>query len=90
MARQLRQIGQSFLDRVDPSLFQQLDALEAAARQAKLTVSQMQGLFEHTCRELEGATPAGVPIKKWLRPILLELVLRLFGEGIAPGEEAPK
>jgi len=66
-------------------LIKQLDAFEAAARETKLTVSQMQTLFESVC-SAEGAEQGD--LRRLLRPLLLEIILRLFGDETGPGDGA--
>jgi DNA-binding response OmpR family regulator len=61
-----------------PALLARLDAFESAARGSGLTVGQLQRLFEGACRELRRPdSPAEV--ERLLRPVLLEVALRLFG-----------
>ena len=63
--------GGSFVDR--------LDKIEKGARTANLTFAQMLRLFDSVCDRLaEGSDTA--KYKRILRPIMLELVLRLYEE----------
>jgi len=66
-------VGSEFLDR--------LDQCEAEARQEGLTPGQLELLFEVACSELASAHPAGsLSVQRLLRPILLEMLLRLSGD----------
>jgi CheY-like chemotaxis protein len=64
--------GRSFLDR--------LDKLEDAARRAKLTFAQALRLFETVSERLAQSDEDLARIKRVLRPIMLEIILRLFEE----------
>jgi CheY-like chemotaxis protein len=75
----LQQVCQAFAARVGPDLLERLDQWEAAARQESLTMGQLEHAFEAACSEL--ADPAGSSsTQRLLRPILLEMVLRLAGQ----------
>lgn len=63
--------GRSFLDR--------LDKLESAARRAKLSFAQSLRLFESVSERIAQLDDAA-RIKRVLRPIMLEIILRLFEE----------
>jgi DNA-binding response OmpR family regulator len=61
-------------------LMRRLDDIEAEARRSRLTVGQIHRLFEEVGREL-GADPSGIQAaRRLVRPFLLEILLRLFGE----------
>jgi DNA-binding response OmpR family regulator len=63
-----------FTTSIATEFFEQLDALEGAARETRLGSEQMQQLLEAVC--LEGdSVQAGR-----LRPVLLEALVRLFGQ----------
>jgi len=63
----------------EPDLLPQLDDLERLARQANLTFAQTLRIFESVCERL--APELDQPrLKRLLRPIMLEVVLRLFEE----------
>jgi DNA-binding response OmpR family regulator len=80
----LRRICQDFVAGTGPEFLDRLEELEAAARQVTLTVGQAQQLFEAVCGELDAARPADrPPVKQLLRPVLLEVLLRIFGNGTA-------
>ncbi len=71
----VRELCRDFADRAGPDLLRRLDELEAAARQAQLTAAQVRRLFEAA-----GAAPgAGESAARLARPLLLEMLLRLFG-----------
>ena len=76
---QLEQICRAFASAAGPDFLQRLQQFEDAAHQAGLTPVQMQLSFRKICASLEAALPAGSPpVKRLLRPVLLELLLRLF------------
>jgi DNA-binding response OmpR family regulator len=74
-----RQACEIFVTRVPPEFFQQLDDLEATAREADVNIERLQMMFETVCSDLE-LFPATSPtaIKPRLRPVLLEILVRLF------------
>jgi CheY-like chemotaxis protein len=82
----IRQIFQGFASGPGLELQRQLDGLEAAVRRANLNVQQVQQLVEAANAEIESARPAdGPPLQRILRPIALELIVRLWGDQL--GEE---
>ncbi len=54
-------------------LLHRLDAFETAARASSLKVEQMQALFENACTDAADR-------RRLLRPLLLELILRLYSD----------
>ena len=60
-----------------------LDRLERDARAARLTFAQTLRLFENACDKLDNGHPGLA--KRLLRPVMLEIVLRLFEEAPARG-----
>jgi CheY-like chemotaxis protein len=84
-----REICRDYAAAVGPAVAARLDELEAIARESRLTERQFERLFEDACRELRGASGGPAPdVKRLLRPVLLELLLRLFGDlSVAPGPE---
>lgn len=78
-----------FAARASPELNQRLDAFEAAARKAHLTEEQVHTLFEAAGAETGrmGTTPS-VPAQQGLRPLFLEVLLRLFNDDAtaSPGQ----
>jgi DNA-binding response OmpR family regulator len=58
-------------------LLQRLDAFESAAQQVRLSESQLHNLFE----------ASGAAVQRELRPLLLEILLRLFGEAGSKDED---
>jgi len=83
-----RQVFHTFAGSCNPALLAQLDAFEAAARQAHLEVDQLQQCFQAVCAELTAARPGDLTqTQRLLRPLVLEMFLRLWGEQLdaAPG-----
>jgi DNA-binding response OmpR family regulator len=77
----LKEMAQEFARHFGARFLDRLDELEAAARQAHVTAGQLQRLFKSVCDDLDAAQPAGnAPVKRLLRPLLLEIVLRLSGD----------
>lgn len=84
----LRELCQTFVAKVGPDLLRQLDDFELVAKQAKLGPGQMQRLFGTLCAELDAGRPVGSsPVKLLLRPLLLELLVRLTGSCILPSPD---
>jgi DNA-binding NarL/FixJ family response regulator len=78
--RQFDDLCATFLQRVDPGLLAALDKFEAAARDAKITVWELQQIFTRVCEKRAQQQASGQPpVEKFLRPLLLESVLRIFG-----------
>jgi DNA-binding response OmpR family regulator len=76
----VRQICATFRACAPPELFQQLDALEAAARQVNLTAEQLQRFFKTACGQAESSGTNGLKCTAHKeRPMLLEMLVRLFG-----------
>jgi len=73
---------QGFAASNGPDLLTRLDAFEAAARQAHLSAEQAQQLFESACAAVGGDT------RRLLRPLFLEVVVRLFGDEAESTREA--
>jgi CheY-like chemotaxis protein len=63
----------------DPSFLFRFDKLEDTARASKITFAQMMRIFESVCERLGGGKDQA-QFKRLLRPIMLEIVLRLFEE----------
>lgn len=79
---QFRKLAEEFFKRCDPPLVKEMDEFERLARQDKLTLRHLQELFTRICDELEpqaNGSAAQVAVAKRLRPLLLEAVLRVFG-----------
>ena len=81
-ARELfRRLCTDFTARAGSQFLSELDQVEATLRQAALTGGQIKNLFETICSELEAPGPAAVPqARLMLRPVLLEIILRLAEE----------
>lgn len=72
-------ISADFAQFAMPSFLDRLDKLEVSARSANLTFAQTLRIFENVCERLgQGHDPT--KFKKLLRPVMLEIVLRLFDE----------
>jgi CheY-like chemotaxis protein len=72
-------LSADFVKFADPSFVRGLDRLETAARKVNLTFAQLMRIFESVCDRLShGKDPTH--LKRLLRPVLLEMVLRLFEE----------
>lgn len=63
----------------DPSFLFRFDKLEESARAAKISFAQLMRIFESVCDRL-AADKDAAQFKRLLRPIMLEIVLRLFEE----------
>lgn len=78
---------------VGPALLARLDAFEANARQANLDLEQFQALVESVSQDLTStAAPNAPPLQRMLRPVLLELVARLWSDALersAPATTPP-
>lgn len=68
-----------FVSAAEPGLMPRLDELEKVARKANLTFAQTLRVFESVCERLGGEADQA-RLKRLLRPIMLEVVLRLFEE----------
>jgi len=77
-----QEICTAFAAHVGPDFLTRLDRLEREARAARLTFAQTLRLFETACEKIDTDGRPGVA-KKLLRPIMLEIVLRLFEEAPA-------
>jgi CheY-like chemotaxis protein len=62
------------------NVLDRLDNIERACRSANLTFAQILRIFDSVCERLAAGGDVG-RYKKLLRPIMLDLVLRLFEEG---------
>lgn len=67
-----------------PSLAERLDKLEATARKGGLTFAQTLRIYESVCEKLANGNDLD-QTKRLLRPVMLEVVLRLFEEAPARG-----
>lgn len=75
---QLAELCEDFLRGPGSALVKRLDEFESAARQAQLTPDSLRRQFERVCQEWD-ALPGGQPAaKRIVRPLMLELFLRLF------------
>lgn len=79
--RHSRELFQTFATGAGLELFKRLDAYEAVLRQANLSLEQFQSVFESVCAELTVGRPADAPpLQRLLRPLLLEMIVRLWGD----------
>lgn len=64
-----------------------IDSFELAARRVKLSVGELERLYKKACREFDQKRVKGQSISagKRLRPLMLELMVRLFSEGEVAG-----
>jgi hypothetical protein len=78
----LGHLGRHFLDRLGPEFETGLDEFERQVREARLDAAQLQHLFGAVCADLEAEGGLGGDnAEKRLRPLLLELMMRLVGGG---------
>ncbi len=82
LAGSLLALCRTFVAKIPESFVGELDAFEVAAKKAKLSAAQLQHLFETTCSQLTAERPNA---ERVLRPVLLEILLRLSGDGAAQG-----
>ena len=71
----------------DKEMLGKIDSFELAARRVKLSVGELERLYKKACREFDhkrakGQTPSA---GKRLRPLMLELMVRLFSDGEVAG-----
>jgi DNA-binding response OmpR family regulator len=79
-AERLRQLERLLDQGAGHSLLKELAELEASARQQHWTARQVHSLFESVSGELHASNPSSVPDPRLLlRPIMLDLLWRLFG-----------
>lgn len=63
----------------DAALVDRFDKIESAARKVNLTFAQLMRIFESTCDKLGKGKDVN-RVRRALRPVMLEIVLRLFEE----------
>ncbi len=83
--RQLAEICEDFLRGPGAALVKRLDEFESAARQAQLTPDSLRRQFERVCQEWDALPGGQSPAKRIVRPLMLELFLRLFSNN-SPGD----
>ena len=77
----LHRLCDSFLARMDRPMIQLLDDFEDVARQSKVTVWRLQQAYTKICDEMNTVRHEGQPpAEKCFRPLLLEILLRVFGQ----------
>jgi DNA-binding response OmpR family regulator len=89
VAKRFTELCHWFAQHNGPELLQRLDDFEAAARQAQLTEEQVESMFQTAGAEASRTGSPGVgPGQPGLRPLFLEVLLRLFGDGTTaqPGQ----
>jgi CheY-like chemotaxis protein len=76
-----QQICQDFKAAAGPQFLARLDEFEAACRKANMTPGQIQRLFARVLSQSDTDQPEGrLRTRALLRPMLLEILLRLFGQ----------
>lgn len=78
----LESICQDYATFAEKDIVKRLDRLEANARKSGLTFAQTMRIYENIAERLSRGKDSA-SYKRLLRPMLLELVLRLFDEGPA-------
>jgi DNA-binding response OmpR family regulator len=78
-----RELCQAFTAALGPEFMARLDAFEASARAAGLTEEELRLAFEEVCAGWAHRGEA----RRALRPLLLELFLRLFGTDRQPARD---
>lgn len=77
----LQQMGSWLATTVGQQMLERLDEIEKVARIDGLTPTQVEQAFEIACAVLETGDPTKcLSVRRVLRPMLLELLLRLSGE----------
>jgi CheY-like chemotaxis protein len=77
----LQEVCQMFAAAVGPQFVDRLEQCEAAARQERVTPGQLERCFDVACSELAAGQSADSPkVPRLLRPVLLEMLLRLSEE----------
>jgi CheY-like chemotaxis protein len=64
----------TFAERIPPEFPAALDTFEKTAKKSNLSALQLQNLFQNVCSKLEPSHPG---VDQLLRPVLLEILLRL-------------
>jgi CheY-like chemotaxis protein len=82
--KQFEDLCRTFAARLGPEFLARVDAFEAAARRADFTAAQMQQSFLDACLVLDHPGSDAGNLRRALRPLLLEVLLRLFGDS-GPG-----
>lgn len=68
-----------FTNFANPTLVERFDKIESAARKVNLNFAQLMRIFESTCEKLAKGKDLN-RVRRTLRPVMLEIVLRLFEE----------
>jgi DNA-binding response OmpR family regulator len=83
----IESLCQTFATACGADLFHALDAVETAARSVHVTPDQMESLFNDACRQLDACRDArDGGSARLMRPLLLELIVRLSEANEAPAE----
>jgi DNA-binding response OmpR family regulator len=83
VARLFEEICTTFVESVGEDFADRLEELEACAREAHLTVAQTMRLFETACDKLRHSDAEG-RTKRLLRPVMFEVIYRLYNEVPSP------
>lgn len=77
-----RTVSETFIHSLTGDFERQLSAMEQAARTAQLTPNQLEQMLTSVCTEIDAKNGnAAGPARLRLRPLVLEVCLRLFGAG---------
>lgn len=80
LERTLTEACRLLAQRVGPDLTRALDEFEQSARDTKLPARELPGLFDAACRHLENPAAPRPALDRLVRPVLLEALLRLYGQ----------
>jgi DNA-binding NarL/FixJ family response regulator len=78
----LREFCAEFVSQVGPNFLARLDELETAAGQARMGLDEVRRLFDEISSDI-GAGSQPEQSKEYLRPVFLELFLRIYGKSVA-------
>jgi CheY-like chemotaxis protein len=76
----LMAVCRTVVESLPPAFLNSLDDFEKAAKQVKVKPAQLRGLFQNVCQKLSQGRTGGPPVELLLRPVLLEVILRLSEE----------
>jgi len=80
LGRRFREVCEEVVGKLGPDFVAKLDALESGARTAKLSMAQALRFFETACEGLNRGTDEVRTVKPVVRPVMFELMYRLFDE----------
>jgi DNA-binding response OmpR family regulator len=82
MVEHLVALCEYFADRVGGELVQRLQTFATAARLAQLRAADLEALYVSACARIATAgRVAPIPAELLLRPLMLELTIRILGDG---------